>query len=73
MYCKYQGIRLEYIVPKTLEMNGLAERMNRTLMERVRSTLLHAKLSKSYWAEAMCTTIYLINGPPLVPLKGDIP
>ena len=39
---------IEYTVPKTPELNGLAERMNRTIMERVRSMISHAKLPKSY-------------------------
>jgi transposase InsO family protein len=73
MYCKIQGIKLQYTVPKTPELNGLAERMNRTIMERVRSMLSHAKLPKSYWAEAMLTAVYLINRSPSMPLKGDIP
>ena len=47
-YYKAQGIRIEYTVPKTPELNGLAERMNRTIMERVRSMISHAKLPKSY-------------------------
>ena len=72
-YYKAQGIRIKYIVPKTPELNGLAERMNQTIIERGRSMTSHAKLSKSYWAEAMYTTVYLINKSPLVPLKGDVP
>ena len=59
-------------MPKTPELNGLAERMNQTIMERVRSMLSHAKLSKSYWAKAMYTMVYLINISPSVPLKGDV-
>ena len=73
MYCKTQGIKLEYMVPKTPELNGLEERMNRTIMESVRSMLLHAKLPKSYWAGVMLTVVYLINRSPSVPLKGDVP
>ena len=53
-------------------MNGLPERMNRTIMERVRSMLSNAKLSKSYWVEAMYMIVYLINKSPLMPLKGDL-
>ena len=34
-YCRSKGIRLEFTMPKTPEVNGLAERMNRTIMERV--------------------------------------
>ena len=48
-YCQSKGIPLEYPVSKMLELNELAERMNRTIMERVRSMLAHAKLSKMFW------------------------
>ena len=72
-YCKNQGIKLEYTAPKTPELNGFAKRMNLTIMERVRCMLSHAKLPKSYWAEVMLTTVYLINRSPSVPLKGDVP
>nr|GEW52569.1 hypothetical protein [Tanacetum cinerariifolium] len=41
--------------------NGLAERMNRTLMDKVRSLLIQSGLLKTFWAEATCTAAYLIN------------
>ena len=44
-YCKHQGIRHQKTPPETPQLNGLAERMNRTLMERVRCLLSEAKLS----------------------------
>ena len=55
------------------ELNGLAERMNRTIMERVRSMLALAKLPKKFWAEALSTATYVINRSPSVPLEGDMP
>ena len=72
MYCKTQGIKLEYTMLKTLELNGLVERMNPTTMERVRSWLSHAKLSNSYWDEGMLMVVYLANKSLSVPLKGDV-
>ena len=54
-YCRSKGIRLEFTVLKTPELNWLAERMNRTRMERVQSMLAHAKLPKTHWAEALST------------------
>ena len=42
-YCKSQGIRHQKTPPKTLQLNGLTERMNRTLVERVRCVLSEAK------------------------------
>ena len=41
-------IQLEYSLLKTLEFNGLAERMKWIIMERVQSMLAHAKLSKKF-------------------------
>ena len=70
-YCRSKGIRIEFTVPKTPELNGLAERMNRTIMERVWSMLAHAKLPKTFWAEALTTATYVINRSPSVPLEGD--
>ena len=60
-------------MPKTLELNGVAERMNQTIMDRVQSMLAHAKLLKTFWAEALMTTTYMINRSPSVPLNRDIP
>ena len=37
------------------------------------SMLAHAKLSKTFWAEALTTTTYVINRSPLAPLDGDVP
>ena len=48
-------------MPKTPELNRLAERMKRTIMERVQSMLAHAKLPKTFWVEALSTAIYVIN------------
>ena len=70
-YCRSKRIQLEFTVPKTPELNGLAERMNRTMMERVRSMLAHAKLPKTFWAEVLSTATYVINRSPSVPLDGD--
>jgi len=56
-YCKLHGIRLEKTPPKTPQLNGLAERMNRTIEERVRCMLSHTKLPKSFWAEAVKTVV----------------
>ncbi|KAI4299912.1 hypothetical protein L6164_033332 [Bauhinia variegata] len=72
-YCKDHGIKLEKTVPKTPQQNGVAERMNRTITERIRCMLSHAKLPKAFWGEAMRTAVDLINLSPSVPLSGDIP
>ncbi|RDY03729.1 hypothetical protein CR513_12653, partial [Mucuna pruriens] len=61
VYYKQQGIRHEKTPPKTPQLNGLAERMNRTLIERVRCMLSEARLPKHFWGEALYTTVHVIN------------
>ena len=54
-YCRNHGIRHQRTTPKTPQHNGVAERMNRTIIERIRCMLSHAKLPRSFWGEAMRT------------------
>jgi len=60
-YLKSRGIRHELTVPYTPEQNGVAERLNRTLVEAARSMMSHSGLSNAYWAEAVATAAYLRN------------
>ena len=64
MYLKKEGVCHEFMVPKTPQQNGVAERMNRTLVEVVYSMLSDAKLPKMFWAEALSTAMYLHNRSP---------
>ncbi|CDF37707.1 unnamed protein product [Chondrus crispus] len=45
----------------TPEQNGVAERLNRTLIDLVRSRLSHKQVSKRFWAEALATSVYVRN------------
>lgn len=72
-YCRKHGIRHQKTPPKTPQLNGLAERMNRTLIERVRCLLSEAKLSPSFWGEALYTAAHVINLSPAYALDGDVP
>ena len=71
-YYRSHGIWLEKMVPKTPQQNGVIERMNRTICDRIKFMLSHAKLPKSFWGEAMRTTVDLINLSPSYPLEADI-
>ena len=55
------------------EQNGVAERLNRTLVEVSRSMLFDAKLSHSYWAEAVSTAVYLRKRCPTKAVDGVTP
>ena len=72
-YLVEHGIKHEYTVPKTPEQNGVAERMNRTIVEMARSMLCEAKLPKRFWGEAVSTAVYLRNRSPTVAVKGMTP
>ena len=71
-YCKAHGIRHEKVPPKTPQLNGLAEMMNRTIAKKVRYTLLHSKLPKTFWGEAVKTVVDLTNLSSSRPLNGEI-
>ena len=70
---KKEGVRHELTVPKTPQQNGVAERMNRTLVEAVRSMLADARLPHRFWAEALSTAVYLRNRSPTTAVKGKTP
>ena len=72
-YLKSEGIRHEYTIPKTPEQNGVAERLNRTLVETVRSMLIDSKLPHKFWAQALSTATYLRNRSPTKVIEGMTP
>ena len=72
-YCRQHGIRHQKTPPKTPQLNGLAERMNRTLVERVRCLLSQSLLPRSFWGEALNTVVHVLNLTPCVPLEFDVP
>ncbi|GMF22451.1 unnamed protein product [Phytophthora lilii] len=59
--CSKNGIMHQRTVPYSPQQNGVAERMNRTIMEKARSMLYYKGVSTEWWAEAVSTAIYLIN------------
>ncbi|KAL0292972.1 UNVERIFIED_CONTAM: Retrovirus-related Pol polyprotein from transposon TNT 1-94 [Sesamum radiatum] len=71
--CDKFGIKRHRTTPYTPQQNGVAERMNRTLLDKVRCLLISSGLSKSFWGDALMTAAYLINRSPSVPLSGKVP
>ncbi|KAG8501173.1 hypothetical protein CXB51_003270 [Gossypium anomalum] len=71
--CKSEGIVRHLTVRHTPQQNGVAERMNRTIMEKVRCMLSNANLPKSFWAEAASTACFLINRSPSVAIEKKTP
>lgn len=63
-FVKDKGIVHQTTAPYTPEQNGVAERLNRTIMERVRAMLSDANMDKKLWAEAAMTANYIRNRSP---------
>jgi transposase InsO family protein len=72
-YCTDNGIRRHLTNLYTPQPNGVAERMNHTLLGMARSMLSFKRLSSTYWAEAIHTAIYLRNRSPTASLDGITP
>ena len=60
-FCANEGITRHKTVRMTPQQNGLAERMNRTLMDKVRCIMIQAKIPKNLWAEILNTACYLVH------------
>lgn len=63
-WCEKKGIILDYTIPYCPQLNGKAERMNKTLGRRVRALLNDSELPQYMWGEAVYTAAYLINRSP---------
>jgi len=58
------GIKAETTAPYNPQMSGKAERLYRTIMERLRAVLLEYKLPRSLWAEQLMALFFLRNRSP---------
>ncbi|GKF48841.1 gag-pol polyprotein [Tanacetum coccineum] len=63
-FCRQEEIKRQFTTVYTPQPYGVAERMNKTLLERARAMLATASLGKSFWAKAVNTACYVINRSP---------
>jgi hypothetical protein len=81
LYLKKKGIEKETTPRNTPQLNGVAERLNRTLMNMVRTMLKDKNLNNRLWGEALIYTVKIINRMwkkktgkiPYEQVKGKIP
>ncbi|GJS04798.1 ribonuclease H-like domain-containing protein [Tanacetum coccineum] len=60
-FCGNKGIKQEYSSARTPQQNGVAKRMNRTLIKAARTMLAESLLPTTFWAEAVSTACYIFN------------
>eukprot|EP01018_Ginkgo_biloba_P039433 Gb_15074 [translate_table: standard] len=72
-YCNNHGIKRQLTTTYTPQQNGVAKRKNCTIMEIARSMLKSKNLPNDYCAEAVVTTVYILNHSPTKSMKNITP
>ncbi|CAB0021134.1 unnamed protein product, partial [Nesidiocoris tenuis] len=67
------GIQRRLSAPFTPQQNGLAERLNRTLLDKARCLMAEGNLPPALWAEVIHTANYLKNRSPSRSINGETP
>ncbi|GJY58510.1 ribonuclease H-like domain-containing protein [Tanacetum coccineum] len=68
-FCGNKGIKQEYSNARTPQQNGVAERMNMTLIKAARTMLADSLLPTTFWAEAMFDIDYLTDSMNYIPVS----
>ena len=72
-HCRNRGIEILFTAGYTPNMNSIAERAIRTIIEHASSLLWAANLPVGFWACAVKTSVYLLNRSPHSALDGLTP
>lgn len=72
-FCRKAGITRHRTCTYMPLQNGVAERMNWTIMENVRCLLNESGLEEEFWAEAVNIATYMINRSPTASLNFKSP
>lgn len=71
--CDSDGIHHQLTTVYTPQQNGVCERKNRTVLNMARCLLFQGKLPSQFWAEAVNTSVYLLNRLPIRAVKDKTP
>ena len=63
-FCKEHGILRHRTVRYTPQQNGIVERLNRTIMDRVIYQMSNDLIPEKFWAKVVSYTVYTINRCP---------
>jgi len=73
VYLKSAGTEHKLTMHDTPQHNGVAERLNHTLLEKVHAMLHESGLPRSLWGEAVRHAVWLKNHTPTKALDGATP
>ena len=71
--CKDSGIKRHKTCLYTPQQNGVSERMNRAIMDKVRCMLVETWLGQEFGAEAASTATYVIDRSPNSAIDYELP
>ncbi len=71
-FLQEHGIKHEVTTTNMPQHNGIAEHLNHTLLDKVRTMLTDANLPKSYWLEALYYTTLLHNISPSCSISSTL-
>jgi hypothetical protein len=72
-FFKNKGIVTEVFTPYTVHQNGIAEKANYLVEEKVRLMLIETQLPPKLWPEVAKTAIYGLNMLPISVNKDQAP
>jgi transposase InsO family protein len=72
-FYRKKGIVRHHTILHTLQQNGVAERMNKTIISKARCMLSNASMGRQFWAEAASIACYLINRSPSTAIEKKTP
>ena len=71
--CENEGIQRQLTLAYTPQQNGVVERKNRTVIEMAKSMLHEKGMPYFLWAEAVHTSVYILNRCPTKALNNITP
>lgn len=72
-YLAKHGIKRRLTIPGTPEQNGVAERMNQTLLDMMRCLVNQSGVPKELWADVVVTASHIRNKCSSKAVEGESP